>query len=222
MRILECDQYSPEWWRTRSGLPTASGGDRLLTATGKPSASADAYMAELIDELVRPLDLRSDEERDASFRGNRHTERGNALEPCARDWHALVTGMRSRQVGMILRDDGLAACSPDSLIGDRGGLEIKAPEGKKHALWVIGGKLPDEHKQQVHFSLAVSGLDFWDFVSYCPGYVPFHVRVKPDEYTQAMTKAIDDFVTRMEKTKQLLFSDYIENVRTVSETRIAA
>lgn len=213
MRILECEQYSPEWWRERSGIPTASNSDRILTASGKPSSSADGYMAELIDELVRPLDLRTDDEREATFKGNRHTERGNALEPRAREWHALITGLPSRQVGMILRDDGLAACSPDSLIGDRGGLEIKAPEGKKHALWVIGGKLPDEHKQQVHFSLAVSGLDFWDFVSYCPGYMPFYVRVTPDAYTKTMADEVDKFVARMGAIKQRLFIDYIENVR---------
>lgn len=208
MRVLECEQYSPEWWQARAGVPTASCADRILTATGKPSSSADAYIAELVDEIVRPQWERSQEEQAASFGGNRHTERGNAFEPKAAAWHQLVTGLRSRPVGMVFRDDGRAACSPDRLVGDRGGLEIKAPEGKKHALWMIQNKLPDEHRQQVHFSLAVSGLDFWDFVSFCPGYKPFKVRVMPDDYTEKMAAAIDDFVTRLEAAKAK-FTDYI-------------
>lgn len=208
MRVVDCEQYSPEWWRMRAGVPTASNADRILTATGKPSSSADAYIAELIDELVRPQTERPQDEQAAAFGGNRHTDRGHDLEPKAAAWHALVTGLQSRSVGMVFRDDGMAACSPDRLIGDRGGVEIKAPEGKKHALWMIQNKLPDEHKQQVHYSLAVSGLSFWDFVSYCPGYKPFMVRVIPNDYTEKMAAAIDDFVTRLEAAKEQ-FTDYI-------------
>lgn len=208
MRLLDCEQYSPEWWQARAGVPTASCADRILTATGKPSSSADAYIAELVDEIVRPMWERDQEEQAATFGGNRHTERGNALEPKAAAWHQLVTGLASRPVGMVFRDDGKAACSPDRLIGDRGGLEIKAPEGKKHVLWMIQGGLPAEHRQQVHFSLAVTGLDFWDFVSYCPGYKPFRVRVMPDDYTQKMADAIDAFVIRLDAAKAQ-FIDYI-------------
>lgn len=208
MRVVDCEQYSPGWWKARAGVPTASNADRILTATGKPSASADAYIAELIDELVRPQTERSQDEQAAAFGGNRHTERGHDLEPKAAAWHALVTGLQSRSVGMVFRDDGKAACSPDRLIGDRGGVEIKAPEGKKHALWMIQNKLPDEHKQQVHYSLAVSGFSFWDFVSFCPGYKPFMIRVTPDDYTEKMAAAIDDFVTRLEAAKEQ-FTDYI-------------
>lgn len=208
MRVLDVEQYSSEWWQARAGVPTASNADRILTATGKPSASADAYIAELVDEIVRPQWERTQDEQAAAFSGNRHTERGHELEPKAAAWHQLVTRMNSRPVGMVFRDDGRAACSPDRLIGDMGGLEIKAPEGKKHALWMIQNKLPDEHKQQVHFSLAVSGISFWDFVSYCPGYKPFRVRVKPDEYTEKMAVAIEDFVNRLESAKTY-FIDYI-------------
>lgn len=208
MRVLDCEQYSLQWWKSRAGVPTASNADRILTATGKPSTSADAYIAELVDEIVRPQLERSQDEQAAAFAGNRHTERGHAFEPKAAAWHQLVTGLNSRPVGMVFRDDGKAACSPDRLIGDFGGLEIKAPEGKKHALWMIQNRLPDEHKQQVHYSLAVSGLAFWDFVSYCPGYKPFRVRVEPDDYTEKMAAAIDDFVSRLDAAKEQ-FTDYI-------------
>ena len=212
MRILDCDQYSPEWWAARAGVPTASNAERILTPTGKPSSSQAVYMGELIDEMVRPRDERPSDEQ--SFSGNKHTERGNDLEPKARAWHSLVTGFDTIEVGMIFRDDGLVGCSPDALIVDKegnpiGGAEFKAPEGKKHAYWMVEGKLPDEFKQQVHFSLAVSGLPFWDFVSFCPGYKPFRVRVTPDDYTAKMAAEIDAFVIKLEQAK-LKFTDYLQ------------
>jgi hypothetical protein len=212
MRIIECEQYSPEWWAARAGLPTASNADRIITASGKPSASADAYIAELIDEVVRPLDQRSREEQAAAFQGNRHTDRGNAYEPKAREWHRLVTGAKVREVGLIISADGRTACSPDVLVladkGLQGGAEFKAPEGKKHVLWMLEGGLPKEHRQQVHFSLATSDLDFWDFVSYCPGYKPFKVRVTPDDYTETLRGLIDGFCDRLAKAKEQ-FIDYL-------------
>lgn len=208
MRVVDCEQYSPEWWAARSGLPTASQADRIITATGKPSSSADAYISELIDEMVRPVAQRSEAERAAIFKGNRHTERGNEFEPKARDWYAFVTGAEVRQVGLVLNDAYTAACSPDFLVGLSGGGEIKAPEGKKHVLWMLAGGLPDEHKQQVHMSLAVSGLEFWDFVSYCPGYKPFRVRTTPDEYTAKVAAAIQQFAGRLAAAKAS-FIDYL-------------
>lgn len=211
MRILDVPQYSPEWWAARAGVPTASNADRILTAAGKTSSSQAAYMAELIDELVRPRDERPADEQ--SFSGNKHTERGNELEPKARAWHSLVTGHEIKEVGMIFRDDGLVACSPDGVFFDSegepfAGAEYKAPEGKKHVLWMIENKLPDEHKQQVHFSLAVSGLPYWEFVSHCPGYKPFRVKVEQDDYTAKMAAEIDAFVSKLQEAK-FKFIDYI-------------
>lgn len=212
MRLLDLEQGSPEWFAIRCGVPSASGFSNVVTATGKPSASADGYAAELIDEVARPMDEREREEQEAQFRGNRHTERGHRYEPKARDWFRLVTGLDVREVGFVLNDARTLGCSPDSLIFANGdpaeGLEIKAPEGKKHVLWMLGGKLPDEHKQQVHGSMVVTGLRAWHFVSYCPGYKPFRVRVEWDDYTDAVAKALSSFVDRLAESKAK-FTDYL-------------
>lgn len=201
MILLDCQQGTPEWFAIRRGLPTASQFSRIVTASGKPSSSQDALIGELIDELVNP-------NSDYGFDGNSHTARGKELEPKARNWYRFVTGSNVVEVGFVLRDDRLIGCSPDSIVDDCGGMEIKAPEGKKHVMWMLDGALPEEHKQQVHGSLAITGLDFWDFVSYCPGYKPFRVRVLPDKYTEIMRKELDAFVARLEKAKAQ-FVDYI-------------
>lgn len=212
MQLLDLEQGSPEWFAARRGIPTASQFGAIVTASGKPSSSADALIAELIDEVVRPMEERGQDEQLAQFRGNRHTERGHDLEPKARAWFALVTGLDVRTAGLVLTDGGRAGCSPDSLVWFGGqpvsGCEIKAPEGKKHVLWMLDGGLPDEHKQQVHGSMVVTGLRSWWFVSYCPGYKPFRVLVEWDSYTDLVAKHLAAFNDRLADARAQ-FVDYL-------------
>lgn len=232
MRIIDCEQRSQEWYQARMGIPTASEFSRIITPSGKASSSAVGYMGELIDEIVRPMSERPEDEQMAAFSGNRHTERGNDLEPKARNWYQFVTGAGLTHPGFVLMDDGRAGCSPDSFVFDaevkglffngiplvgvmpaldsylpRGGLEIKCPEGKKHATWMIEGGLPDEHKQQVHGSMVVTGLKRWYFLSYCPGYKPFLVNVEWDDYTTLVAKHLKAFTDELEVRKARIIVD---------------
>lgn len=212
MRLLDLEQGSPEWFAARCGIPTASSFSSIVTPGGKPSASADAYAAELIDELVRPMADRDQSEQAAQFSGNRHTERGHELEPKALAWFRFVTGLDARKAGFVLSDSGAMGCSPDSLIwvDDKpvSGCEIKAPEGKKHALWMMQNKLPDEHKAQVHGSMIVTGFKSWHFVSHCPGYKPFRLLVEWDDYTAKVAAALDGFTARLAVAREQ-FTEYL-------------
>jgi hypothetical protein len=203
--LLDCEQGSPEWLAARRGIPTASNFDMIITAkTGKYSTSADDYAAMLIDEIVRP-----DEQE--GFGGNRHTERGKLLEPQARNYYRFLTGYTVTECGLCLREDGKAGCSPDSLVEDNGklgGLEIKAPDGKKHVAWMRAKVLPEEHKQQVHGSMVITDTDWWDFLSFCPGYKPFRVRTFRDGYTDLVEVSLDRFIRELEAAKAE-FIDYI-------------
>ena len=53
MIILDHEQGSPEWLAARLGKPSASMFSKLITATGKPSSSADGYINQLIAERLR-------------------------------------------------------------------------------------------------------------------------------------------------------------------------
>lgn len=196
MRIIDCEQHSPEWFAARLGVPTASEfGDIITPKTGKLSASADGYIDRLIDEIVRP-----DAER--GWGGNRHTERGTMREPEARELYAFMhENARVRTTGFILRDDGRAGCSPDSLVDHDGGLEIKCPDGPTHISYLRAGTLPDKYKPQVHGSLVITGRSWWDFMSHCPGYRPLIVRVTPDDYTAKLAACLAEFLDRLEEAK---------------------
>jgi exosortase/archaeosortase len=58
----------------------------------------------------------------------------------------------------------------------------------------MAGGLPDEHKQQVHGSMAVTGLNSWHFFSFFPGLQPFHLIVHRDAYTNKLSASLDQFL----------------------------
>lgn len=195
MRILDCEQRSEEWYQARRGIPTASEFGNIITPKKREyAAAADTYINELIDEIIRPEAVRS-------FGGNRHTIRGECMEPEARDLYAFVQDVVPNPVGFILSDDGTMGCSPDSLINPDGGLEVKCPDGPTHVKWLRAGGLPDEHKPQVHGCLIVTGRAWWDFWSYCPPYEPILVRTVPDDFTAALRVNLDRFNQELIKAK---------------------
>ncbi len=188
MQILSFEQRSPEWYAARRGVPTASEFGNIITPKrGEYAAAADTYINQLIDEIIRPDAVQS-------FTGNRHTERGEILEDDARELYAFEREVVPQQVGFILNDAGTLGCSPDSLIGTDGGLEIKCPDGPTHVKWIRAGGVPDEHKPQVHGSLIITGRAWWDFLSYCPGYPPLMVRITPDAFTEKLHTHLERFV----------------------------
>jgi len=151
---------------------------------GGPSATRTTYMYKLAGEILtgRPM---------ASF-SNAYMDRGKEWEPEARDLYALLEGVEPRQVGFG-KNRG-AGCSPDSLIGEHGGLEIKTTEPHIQIDRLIRGVLPPEHKAQVQGGMWVFDRDFWDFVSYCRDMKPLIIRVKrDDEYIRGMAEGVARF-----------------------------
>lgn len=188
-------QASDEWHAIRKGRPTASRFDEIITATGLPSKSIAPYIRELISECFCP-DF-------AKWAGNVYTDRGAELEPEAREAFAKETGLTLEQVGFVIQEDGPAGCSPDSLIRTGGeiiaGLEIKCPSPKAHVGYVLDGVLPAAYVQQVHGSMAITGLSIWHFFSYFPGMKPLHVIVQRDSYTVKVEQALAAFVLTYRK-----------------------
>lgn len=188
MKIIECQQYSPEWWEARRGIPTASAFDRIITPGGKLSAQADDYIAELIGDRVclTPNFLT---ERPVS----RAMANGTDCEPQARSWYELEHA-EVQQVGFVVTDDLRFGCSPDGLVGSDGLLELKCPTLKTQVKYLLAGPvLPPEYKPQVHGQLFVTGRAWVDFVSYAPGLDKLLVRVFPDRYTTELKVALEVF-----------------------------
>lgn len=190
----DMEQRSEAWFRARAGRPTASQFHRIITPAGKDSAGWADYATELIAEALQP------EHISAEFYGNRHTERGEQLEPEALAWaEEQMPGLRIEQAGFVTRDDETIGCSPDGLLVDANGeyvagIEVKSPLAKNHGKYLLANEVPGKYKPQVHGSMAVTGLRWWYFVSYSTRLRPMILRVEWDSYTDKVSDALDRFL----------------------------
>lgn len=184
-------QYSIDWWMARRGIPTASNFDRIITpAKGKLSTAADEYIYELLGEKYTepPVDFYDYMSKDMAH--------GLQFEAEARKWYAMTVEEEVTQVGFITTDCGRFGCSPDALVGEEGGSELKCPSAKTQIKYLVEAVLPNQYKTQVHGSLAVSKLKWWDFISYHRGLPAFKIRVFPDEYTALLENVLEQFHQR--------------------------
>lgn len=172
MKIIDVQQGSVEWLEARLGKPTASQFHCLITpATHKPSTQSRTYRNRLLAERLigAPLDM----DRNAFM------ERGTDLEPAGRKWYAYTHDADVQEVGFVTSDDGRYGCSPDGLVGDNGGLEIKCPMPAEHIANIFG--MTTDYHCQVQGALLVTGREWWDLLSYHPTIKPACVRIYRDE-----------------------------------------
>lgn len=181
MKILEHEQRTPEWFAARKGIPTASNFDRIITTEGKPSKQRQKYLYELAGERLGGIV----DESYQSFAMLQGIER----EGEARSLYELLYAS-VEEVGFCVSDCGLFGCSPDGLINENGGIEIKCPLIHTHVEYLLNSKdeVPNDYFQQVQGCLFVTGRQWWDFVSYFPGLPPIIVREEPNDVFQRLLK----------------------------------
>jgi len=186
MQIIECEQRSEEWFRSRMGMPTASEFSTVM-ATGRgggESKTRSTYMRKLVGEIItgKPMDQYT----------NAHMERGIAMEDEARDAYCFNADTEVTRVGFIV--NGPKGCSPDSFIGANGMLEIKT--ALPHILigYREAGIFPPEHKAQCQGALWVAEREWIDIAIYWPDMTLFRVRANRDEkYIAEIAAAVDLF-----------------------------
>ncbi len=194
---LDVEQGTEQWLIARLGIPTASAFDRLLTPkTLKKSTQSEKYMAELCAEwlLGQPL-----EEGSSIW-----MERGSELEKKAVGFYELQTDTTTRTVGFCLLDDRRAGCSPDRLIGNDGGLEIKCPSAKVHTDYLLHG-FDAGYILQVQGCMWITGRRWWDLISFNPLLPPRVARFHRNPDTiDTISEAVDDFCERLDMAKKRL------------------
>lgn len=188
-------QGTEEWLAARRGIVTASVVGRLLTPTLKVAdndtsrALTATLVAERITGITEPSYMNDD-----MMRGVMH-------EPIARD---IYSGHYQQAVECgFMRMDGdgwTLGMSPDGLVADEGGVEIKCPRAKGHINTILADKVPDHYMPQVQSALLVSGRKWWDFVSFHAGLPLFVKRVYPDaNWHLAIIAACQAFETKAEE-----------------------
>jgi putative phage-type endonuclease len=192
IKVFTCDQGSEEWIKLRTGIPTSSEFDNIITAKGGISKSREKYLYKIAAERI----TKTSEETYQSDA----MAKGKLMEAEARNYYTFAKKIKVTQVGFILQEHPGYGCSPDGICGKPGALEIKCPLGSTHARYLDYNKLPIDYYVQVQGQLLVMGKEWCDFISYFPGMKPLIVRVKPNKMFQyKLKKALEIFCTDLDR-----------------------
>lgn len=186
IEIFDCDQNSTEWYQARCGIPTASMFGTIMAKgrSGGESETRKKYMYRLAGEIItgRPEDTYS----------NSHMQRGHDMEDEARRHYEFVMDVDTRRVGFVR--NGRVGCSPDSLIGERGVLEIKSCLPSIIIGEILKDEFPPRFKAQTQGILKVCERDWVDITVHWQDMPKFIKRAVRDEpYLRELEDAIVRF-----------------------------
>lgn len=159
------EQGTSEWLMERCGKATASEAATVMVKGKGPhglGAGAQTYAMEIAAEILTGVT--------AVHGACQATDWGNRSEEQARLAYERESGLEIATAPFIehVAFDRIGG-SPDGLVGDDGGVEIKCPFAtKNHVQTIHSGRMPKEHKPQVQALLWVTDRKWWDFVSYDP------------------------------------------------------
>ena len=153
------EQGTDEWHMMRLGKVTAS---QMANVMMKPDlAGFKNYQAQLVCERLTGVYT-------PTFK-SAAMEHGTETEEQARAMYTMATGNMVQEVAFVDHPSiAMAGCSPDGLIGDNGGVEIKCPQPTEHIRILLGGVIPRNYMLQMQWNMACTGRKWWDFVSFCP------------------------------------------------------
>lgn len=191
LEIIDCVQGSPEWYRHRMGIPTAS---EFKTVIGvkkeaKDKLTRQTYMYKLAGEILTGEPMEN--------YNNAYMERGKEQEDELRRLYCMMQNCEVRQVGFLRL--GRKGASPDSLVGDDGMVELKTQAPHLLIKTIFADQVPPEFVAQLQGNLLVSGRKWIDICVGFRGMPPFIKRVYRDEdYINMLSNAIGDFLLELD------------------------
>lgn len=189
----DIEQGTPQWFDLRLGIPTASNFGKVL-AQGEGKVRS---------KLLRQLAGERLTGRPAEAYRNAAMDRGNAMEQGIRDGFEFSEAVAVRQIGFVRRTIArgefpplIIGCSPDSLLGDDGVLEIKSmiPD-LMIELRESGKPFPPEHMAQCQGALWVTGRKRGVLVIGYEG-MPYSLKypfTRNDAYLADLARAVETF-----------------------------
>jgi len=192
MIVHNCFQNSDEWFDLRASVPTASEWDNLVKADWSPRTGdmPRTYLHRKIAEAWSGPQIAI---------SSKQMEQGSMREDEALPWFEMKYDVDIRRVGFVTTDDGRLGCSPDGLIGETYGLEVKCPDAHTHIGYLMANTVPPCYLPQIHGSMLVTGLTHWKFVSYRTKFPTLVCVVERDEAIQAkLREVLDAFLAQMD------------------------
>jgi len=174
MKIYNCEQKSEEWFKVRELKLTAS----KAQAIGNAKAGLETLITNMMAEYYSSAEKENYSGKD--------TERGNELEPVAREMYELEQGVEVEQVGFI-EESKHVGCSPDGLVGKEGLLEIKCLNDVNHYCIIRDGYggIDTQYIWQTQMQMLITKRKWCDLVFYNPNFEKSMVifRIEPNEET---------------------------------------
>lgn len=187
----DVEQGSPEWFELRKGLPTASM-FKAIMAKGDEKAGRRTYLHKLAGERLTKVPMEN-------F-SNAAMEDGKLVEPILLHNYSFFRDCADSLHKIGFARNGKCGASPDGLVGDDGGVEIK--RAAPHILIPMLERLektpayvPTEHYAQCQGNMMVLERKWWDLVVGYPGMPKsLIVRIERNEdYIKELRDAIDVF-----------------------------
>ena len=157
------EQRTDEWFQARAGKVTASRIADVVAKlkNGKPGASRNTYMGQLIAERLSG--------QAAESFSSAAMQWGTETEPMARDAYTFANNAEVVEVGFIEHPEiSMSGASPDGLVGDDGLVEIKCPNTATHIETLLTEKIQQKYIDQMQWQMACTGRKWCDFVSFDP------------------------------------------------------
>lgn len=170
MKIHNLEQGTNEWFDCRKGKMTASNANTIAVA----AKGLDTYIETIVADIFAS-------QKESSYK-SKAMERGNELEDVAKSIYELNNNVVIENVGFIEYSDYIG-CSPDGLIGEDGGIEIKCINNKDYFKLLIGEEKPDiSYIMQCQMCLMITERKWWDLVYYNPNFEQSTIvfRLQPD------------------------------------------
>lgn len=181
-KVHNVEQGSDEWFELKSHYILSASHAQAIANAGKGLESL------IWEELAKKYCS----EPEVRF-SNGHTERGDELEPFAREIYELQTGFKVNQIGFVTDEDisPRGGVSPDGGVEDQDGLvEIKCFDNTKHFKLIIENrsgdfKIEPKYQWQMQQQMLFTGKKWVDFLPYNPNY-PDSLLIKRVEADKVM------------------------------------
>ena len=205
--IIPGGQQDEAWRIARLGCATASNFGAVMTKGrgGEEALTRRDYRIRLALEILtgRPKD---------PMPPTRDMRIGIEREPDARAAFEVDSGLLVDEVSFVKLDGRMIGCSPDGLIGDNSGFEVKCPNESTHFEYLkLTHNPPSVYISQVQGCMYVTGRDSWYFASYSPNFPP------ELQLHYFMVERDNDYIQRLEDE---LFRFNFDVKKTVEEMRL--
>ncbi len=159
-------------------------------------ATRKKYMLELLAERITGVELDNYVSKAMQW--------GIDTEPLARSAYEAWTGSIVTEVGFIEHPTIPSfGASPDGLIGEDGGLELKCPTQTTHLEVMSTGAINPRYIYQMQTGMMCTGREYWDYVDYDPRMPEFAMYYSwriyaEDVYFQQIEREVRLFITELD------------------------